>query len=65
MNNVLLNVIRLNQVPLNHVGDVAVSGGSSGGGGGAPEGDVPDGYELFLVADGIFSAADGEFYVKL
>jgi hypothetical protein len=61
MNNVLLNVIRLNQVPLNHVGDVAVRGG----GGNTPEGNVPDGYELFLVADGIFSAADGEFYVKL
>lgn len=65
MNNVLLNVIRLNQVPLNHVGDVAVINGSSGGGGNTPEGDVPDGYELFYVADGIFSAADGEFYVKL
>lgn len=48
-------------MPLNLVGDVAVRGG----GGNTPEGNVPDGYELFLVADGIFSAADGEFYVKL
>ena len=61
MNKVFLNVIRLNSVPLNLVGNARRGTGGSGGGGS----DIPEGYEAFLAMDGAFSAADGEFYVKL
>ena len=66
MNKVLLNVIHLNSVPLNLVGTMR-SGGSGGGGGGdvPDEPSIPDGYKAFFAFDGAFSAADGEFYVKL
>lgn len=30
-----------------------------------PSGDIPEGYEEFLVTEGVFSASDGAFYVKL
>jgi hypothetical protein len=61
MNKVLLNVVSLNHVALNLVGNTR-RGASGGGGGGS---DIPEGYEAFLALDGAFSAADGEFYVKL
>ena len=70
MDRISLNIIHLNSVPLNLVGTMR-SGGSGGGGGDTPvepdvpTPDVPDGYGLFMALDGVFSAADGEFYVKL
>ena len=75
MNKVLLNVIHLNSVPLNLVGTMRSGGSGGGGGGDVPdipdvpdvpvEPSIPDGYEAFFAFDGAFSAADGEFYVKL
>ena len=57
MNNVPLNIVILNTISLNRVGEMA-RGKSSG-----PK--PPEGYQTFAVADGNFLAADGEFYVKL
>ena len=66
MNTVMLNHIHLNSVPLNSAGCIRVKvHGGGGGGGGTPGGDIPEGYSLFHAADGVFSAADGKFYVKL
>ena len=59
MDRISLNIIHLNSVPLNLVGTMRI-GGSGGGGEKAPEG-----YEMFVTADGNFLASDGEFYVKL
>lgn len=61
MNKVLLNVVSLNRAALNLVGNARRGTGGSGGGGS----DIPEGYEAFLAMDGVFSAADGEIYVKL
>ena len=76
-----LNSIRLNTAFLNGVIAIPKRGQGGGGGGDVPDipdiPDVPvepdepvvpgapDGYEEFLAMDGVFSAADGEFYVKL
>ena len=57
MNRISLNVVHLNSVPLNLVGQMRI-----GGSGGEK---APEGYEMFVTADGDFLASDGEFYVKL
>lgn len=64
----MLNSIRLNTVFFN--GIVSIAKKTQGGGGGdvpdvPVEPSIPDGYEAFFAFDGAFSAADGEFYVKL
>ena len=64
MNIVKLNTVSLNSISLNAIGQM-VTRGEGGGGGGEPVPDTPAGYELFLAMDGVFSAADGDFYVKL
>lgn len=56
MNTIHLNTISLNTVSLNHIGEAAR--GNSG-----PK--APEGYQFFSAADALFSAADGEFYVKI
>lgn len=60
MNKVLLNVVSLNQVALNIVGERKGKGG--GGGGKAPEG-----YEVFVLADGstLMTADGSRFCVKI
>ena len=70
MNKVSLNVIHLNSSMLNLVGPIRR--GYRGGGGDVPvepdvpiEPDVPEGYGVFYALDGAFSAADGDFYVKM
>ena len=65
MNTIRMNVISLNGVSLNLVGNPKVGGRTGGGGGGEPTPDIPEGYGLFMAMDGVFSAADGDFYVKL
>lgn len=55
-----LNIIVLNKATLNAVGENDKP--SDSGGGDTP--DIPSGYEEFMVAEGAFSAKDGEFYVK-
>lgn len=65
MNKTFLNVASLNSAKLNLVGTLIRKKGSEGneGGGG---GDVPSGYDEFITAEGlVFSAVDGDFYVKL
>ena len=60
MDAVRLNIIVLNKATLNAVGEKDKP--SDSGGGDTP--DIPSGYEEFMVAEGAFSAKDGEFYVK-
>ena len=60
MDAVRLNIIVLNKATLNSVGEKDKP--SDSGGGDTP--DIPSGYEEFMVAEGAFSAKDGEFYVK-
>lgn len=65
MNKVFLNVIRLNSENLNLVGSMRIGHHGSGGGDTPVVPDAPEGYAVFMAADGAFLAADGEFYVKL
>lgn len=60
MSAVMLNIVVLNRAKLNAVGEKDKP--SDSGGGETP--DIPSGYEEFMVAEGVFSAKDGEFYVK-
>ena len=62
MNKVIMNVIPLNSISLNVIGQMVTRGK---GGGGEPVPDIPDGYGQFMAMDGVFSASDGDFYVKL
>lgn len=58
MNVLNTNKAGLNTIGLNMMGVVTIRKGAS------EPSDVPTGYDLFMAADGDFSAADGEFYVK-
>lgn len=61
MNTIKLNIVSLNQIHLNLVGHKTMKGGTDGG-----SGDIPSGYAEIVSVDGKkFSAADGDFYVKL
>lgn len=61
MNTASLNVIRLNVFSLNESEDVILGVTRPA----SPSGDIPAGYEAFLVGEGVFSASDGAYYVKL
>lgn len=61
MNNVLLNIIRLNSAKINNAGVIRLK--NTGGGGGSPDVPVvPEGYSLFMAADGNFFLADGSVF---
>lgn len=59
MNTISLN-INGTLVAMNIIRDAPVYLPSS-----PPGGDIPVGYEAFLVSEGVFSASDGAYYVKL
>lgn len=59
MNKVGLNLLTLNAVSLT-LSDTALRAGS----GGQPTPSIPEGYEEFIVKDGVFKVKEGEFYVK-
>ena len=56
-----MNIIPLNNISLNAIGQMVTRG--KGGGGDEPVPDIPTGYELFLAYDGEFLTANGELYV--
>lgn len=61
MNIAKLNTVSLNAVPLNGIAELIRKRKPSGGGGSTP--DIPDGYEQFLVDEGVFLVDEGAFLV--
>lgn len=61
MKTTTLNTEFLNVVPLNGIEELIRKRKPSGGGGTTP--DIPDGYEQFLVDEGVFLVDEGAFLV--
>jgi hypothetical protein len=61
MNTIQLNTVSLNAVPLNSTTEFIRKRKPSSGGGTTP--DIPDGYEQFLVDEGVFLVDEGAFLV--
>ena len=61
MNVTTLNTASLNVVSLNGIEELIRKRKPSGGGGTTP--DIPDGYEQFLVDEGVFLVNEGAFLV--
>lgn len=62
MNIAKLNTVSLNAVPLNGIAELIRKRKPSGSGGGTTP-DIPDGYEQFLVDEGVFLVDEGAFLV--